>query len=228
MQQRTDLAAGMREIAPLAFGVAVYGLAFGLLAAQAQMSGLQTGVMGALVFAGSSQMVAVERLTAGAGAGAAVIAGLALNLRLLLVTASLRDTLAARPWWQTALGLHLATDENWALLHAQRAAGRAAGYWYLAGAGLILAAAWVVSTVAGATLASAMPESQAMGVDFAFSAAFIFMLRALWAGRSSLLPWMVSAGITAVAVLLTPLDPAFALVLGGAGGAAAAGASRHG
>jgi 4-azaleucine resistance transporter AzlC len=218
----------MREVLPLAFGVAVYGLAFGLLAAQAKMTGLQTGIMGTLVFAGSSQMIAVERLIAGAGAGTAILAGLALNLRLMLVTASLRGTLSARPWWQTMLGLHLSTDENWALLHARRAAGRDAGYWYLAGAGLMLAMAWVISTVAGATLAAALPQPRAIGVDFAFAAAFICILRALWTGRSSLLPWTASAGITAAAVLLTPLDPTIALILGGTGGAAAAGLAGHG
>ena|SRR5271166_128629 len=41
--------AGARDIAPLALGVAVYGLAFGLLAAQAGFSPLEIGVMGVIV-----------------------------------------------------------------------------------------------------------------------------------------------------------------------------------
>src|SRR4051812_43175121 len=81
---------GVRDITPLAFGVAIYGLAFGFLAAQAKMDELLTGAMGAFVFAGSSQIVATQRLVSGAGAMAAVLAGLALNLRILLMTASLR------------------------------------------------------------------------------------------------------------------------------------------
>lgn len=52
----------------------------------------------------------------------------------------LHCSLGMRPWWQTALGLHLSTDENWALLHAKRAQGRDFGCWYLTGAGLMLAA----------------------------------------------------------------------------------------
>ncbi|WP_245602935.1 hypothetical protein [Leisingera methylohalidivorans] len=50
---RSQVAAGLRDILPLAAGVAVYGLAFGLLAAQANRDGLQTGVMGTIVLAGS-------------------------------------------------------------------------------------------------------------------------------------------------------------------------------
>ncbi|MBY6057030.1 AzlC family ABC transporter permease [Leisingera daeponensis] len=224
---RGQLLAGLRDILPLAIGVAVYGVAFGLLAAQAQMSGLQTGVMGTIVFAGSSQIIAVERLVAGAGAGTALLAGLALNLRLLLITASLRDELAGRPWWQILLGVHLATDENWALMHAMRARGRPAGYWYLVGGGLALVAIWVLATVAGAGFAAAVPEPRAFGMDFAFTAAFIAILRSLWSGNAMLLPWAGSVAIVLLAGLLAPLDPTWTLILGGVSGAAIAGAFGH-
>ncbi|NVK13408.1 MAG: AzlC family ABC transporter permease [Rhodobacteraceae bacterium] len=220
---RDQLLAGLRDILPLAVGVGVYGVAFGLLAAQAQMSGLQTGVMGTIVFAGSSQIIAVERLVAGAGAGAALLAGLALNLRLLLITASLRDELAGRPWWQILLGVHLATDENWALMHSMRARGHRAGYWYLVGGGLGLVAVWVLATVAGAGFATAVPEPHALGMDFAFTAAFIAILRSLWSGSAMLLPWGGSIAIVLLAGMLTPLDPTWTLILGGLGGAAIAG-----
>ncbi|KIC36356.1 AzlC family protein [Leisingera sp. ANG-M7] len=215
--------AGLRDIVPLAVGVAVYGVAFGLLAAQAQMSGLQTGVMGTIVFAGSSQIIAVERLVAGAGAGTALLAGLALNLRLLLITASLRDELAGRPWWQILLGVHLATDENWALMHATRGRGRPAGYWYLVGGGLGLVTVWVLATLAGAGFASAVPEPRALGMDFAFTAAFIAILRSLWSGMAMLLPWAGSVAVVLMAGVLTPLDPTWTLILGGLGGATIAG-----
>lgn len=220
---RSQLMDGLRDILPLAVGVAVYGLAFGLLAAQAQMDGLQTGVMGTIVFAGSSQIIAVERLMTGAGAGAALLAGLALNLRLLLITASLRDELAGRPWWQILLGVHLATDENWALMHAMRARGHPAGYWYLLGGGLGLVAVWVLATVAGAGFATAVPEPRALGMDFAFTAAFIAILRSLWSGRAMLLPWAGTVAIVLLAGVLNPLDPTWTLILGGAAGAAIAG-----
>jgi len=85
---RIEALSGMRAIAPLAIGVWVYGLAFGLLASQGGFTWIETGLMGFFVFAGSSQIVAVERLAAGAGIATAFIAGIALNLRLLLITAS--------------------------------------------------------------------------------------------------------------------------------------------
>lgn len=220
---RDQLTAGLKGILPLAVGVAVYGLAFGLLAAQARMDGLQTGIMGTIVFAGSSQIIAVERLVAGAGAATAILAGLALNLRLLLITASLRHEFSGRPWWQILLGVHLATDENWALMHAARAGGHHAGYWFLVGGGLGLVSTWVLATVAGASFATAMPEPRALGMDFAFTAAFIAILRSLWSGRATLLPWGGSIAIVLATGLFAPLDPTWTLILGGLGGAVLAG-----
>ena len=146
----------VKDISPLAIGVAIYGLAFGLLAAQAAMSELQIGVMGTFVFAGASQILAVERLVAGAGAITAVVAAVAINLRMLLVTASIREVYQGRPWWQLVIGAHMTTDENWALMLATRAKGRNVGYWYLVGGGACLFLTWVISTVCGVIFARRM------------------------------------------------------------------------
>ena len=220
---RQEFLRGFRDITPLTFGVAVYGLAFGLLASQAQMNELQTGFMSAMVFAGSSQIVGVERLVAGAGAFSALVAGLTLNARILLMTAALREELAARPWWQVVLGVHLTSDENWVLMHATRAKGENVGYWYLVGGGVSLLVFWVLSTTLGVGLARALPEPRSIGIDFAFAAAFIAMLRNMWRGRPDALPWAVSIGCTACVVHFAPFDSSWALVIGGLTGSATAG-----
>jgi 4-azaleucine resistance transporter AzlC len=223
-----DLWSGAVEISPLALGVAIYGLAFGLLAAQASLTGLQVGVMGGIVFAGGSQIVAVERLVAGTGAMAALIAGIALNLRLLLVTASIRDVYAGRPAWQVLLGAHLTADENWALMLAERAKGRDVGYWYLVGGGLCLLIVWGAATVVGVLFARAIPDPKAIGMDFAFTAAFIAIARSLWKGKHQLLPWLTSVIVVVASIGSGKIDPSWALVLGGVAGAGVAGVLRHG
>ena len=220
--------AGARDILPIALGVAVYGLAFGLLAAQAGFSPLKIGVMGVVVYAGSSQIIATQQWLAGAGVAASVFAGLALNLRLLLVTASIRDVFARRPLWQTALGAHLTADENWALMLAARAKGRKVGYAYLVGGGLCQMVVWCSATVLGVVFAEAIPEPKALGMDFAFTAAFIAIARLLWRGRPDLLPWLVSLAVVVGGVKLAGAPPHWMLALGGVSGAAVAGARRDG
>ncbi|GHG80538.1 AzlC family ABC transporter permease [Pseudodonghicola xiamenensis] len=219
---RAEFRAGLRDITPLSLGVALYGLAFGLLAAQVGIKAPLTALMGLTVFAGSSQIVAVERLAAGAGMSVAILAGLALNLRLLLMTASLRDELAGRPLWQIMLGVHLTSDENWGLMHATRCRGGRAGYWYLVGGGTSLIAVWAGATMLGTGFAGLLPDLAAIGLDFAFTAAFILLLRNLWRGPGDLAPWALSAGTTLSVAVLLPVEPSWALIVGGLAGAALA------
>lgn len=226
VSRKTELLKGAKEVIPLALGAAVYGLAFGLLATQAHMDALDVGLMGTLVFAGAAQIVAVERLIAGAGAFVAIVAGIALNLRLLLMTASIRDLYAGKPTWQLMLGAHLTVDENWALMLSRRAQGERVGYWYFIGAGLTVISAWVVSTVVGASFAAALPEPKAIGMDFAFIAAFIAIARSMWRGNTDLLPWCVSFILVVVTMTTGMLTASWALIAGGLIGSITAGVRR--
>lgn len=221
---RDGVLAGARDILPLAASVAVYGLAFGLLAAQAGFTALQVGAMGAVVYAGSSQIVMTQQWLAGAGFAASVVAGLILNLRILLITASLRDVFANQPWPKVALGAHLSADENWALLLARRAEGHEVGYAYLVGGGLAQMAVWCGSTVAGVLFAHVLPDPKVLGMDFAFTAAFIAIARSLWRGRDDLWPWLVAVAVVVVGVKGLGAPAHWMLALGGFSGAAVAGA----
>lgn len=218
---------GVREIVPLAVGIAIYGLAFGLLATQAGFSPFDIAGMGVAVFAGSSQIVFTQQWLAGAGALAALAAAVALNLRILLITASIPDVFEGRPFWQVALAAHLAADENWAMLLARRAAGRVAGYRYLVGAGLVQIVVWPCATTLGALLSEAIPDPKRFGMDFAFTAAFIAIALTLFRGRADIAPWAVSVGVVVLCGVTGWLAAPWALVLGGVTGATVAGVFGH-
>lgn len=205
---------------PLAIGVGLYGAAFGLLAAQAGITFVETGAMGGLVFAGSAQFVAVERLQAGAGALAALTGGVIINIRFLLMTASLRPELRGRSWWQVLLAVHLTTDQSWALMHAARAKGDPAGYSYLLGSSTFLLVVWLLSTLSGAGLAELLPPPEQLGLDFAFTAGFIAVLVSLFkSARQDLPPWVVAAMVAAGLSLLAPQTSSWAMIAGGLAGA---------
>ena len=218
--------AGAQAILPLAFGVVIYGLAFGVLASQARLTPIEVSFMGFFVLAGSAQIVAVERLAAGAGLIAALIAACALNLRLVLVTASVRDFFANRPIWLQIIGAHLTTDENWALTIARRSQGENVGFWFLVGGGALLLLGWVTSTTLGVIFATHIPDPETYAIDFAFTAAFIAIARSLWRSRADLIPWITAVAVVISLVKLQILAPSWALVLGGISGAVVAGFQR--
>ncbi|MEM6275769.1 MAG: AzlC family ABC transporter permease [Pseudomonadota bacterium] len=209
-----EVRAGARDIAPLAIGVALYGFAFGVLAAEAGFSALGIGVMAVAVFAGASQIAAVDQfLTTGSVLGAA-LAGAALNLRYVGITASVAPALRELRWLPRGFALWGATDENLGLTMTQPADGRGA---YLLGTCLVLVPTWAASTVLGAVIGAAIPDLERFGISFAFTAAFIAMARGLWPGRSAVLPWGLTFAVTWGLVSLG-WSPALALVAGAVAG----------
>ncbi|MCM5681820.1 AzlC family ABC transporter permease [Schlegelella sp. S2-27] len=191
---------GMQRSAPLALGVAAYGLVWGALAGQAGLAPLETGLMSAAVFAGAAQFVALG-FWQGGGAHALplwpiVVTTLIVNLRFVLMSASLYPMFereAARRRWLTAFWI---SDENWALTSAELAQGRGS-VGFLLGGGLLVYGAWLLSSVAGRLAGTWLGDPARFGLDFAFTASFLALLLGLWRGRPTLLPWAVAA-ITAV------------------------------
>lgn len=217
---------GARKIIPLGFGAAAYGFAFGVLAAQVGFPFWGVGLMSAGVFAGSSQIVAVERFASEGQVLGAVIAGMALNLRYLGILASLSDVLRRTPLPKRLLAVHVTSDENWALTMAERARDPSVGDDFLIGSGLTLVAVWVTSTAMGALVGASVPDLEAYGIGFAFTAAFIAMARGMWRGRRDLFPYAVSF-VGTVSLVVVGWQTAFA-ILGGAGMGVAASTIRRG
>lgn len=204
---------GAIAILPLAFGAAIYGLAFGILAAQSGFPWWGVALMSSAVHAGSSQIVAVEQLSDGSTILGAALAGAALNLRYIGIIASLAEVLQHLPLHLRLIAIHITGDENWALTMAQRAKYPNIGAAFLLGSGSIMIAVWTGSTAIGAMLGASLPDLEKFGVGFAFTAAFIAMARGMWRGRKNAMPWL---GCFAVACLFVVygLPKAYAIIAG--------------
>ncbi|WP_208995588.1 AzlC family ABC transporter permease [Pseudovibrio sp. Alg231-02] len=202
---------GAISILPLAAGAALYGFAFGLLAAQTGFPWWSVGLMSAAVHAGSSQIVAVEQFANASTVLGAAFAGAALNLRYIGIVASLSDVLAGLSLRAKLVAIHITGDENWALTMSERAKSKDIGASFLIGSGLVMIFVWTLSTASGALVGTVLPDLERFGLGFAFTAAFIAMARGLWQGRSSILPWAVAFGL-AIAMVYLGLPKAYAIV----------------
>ncbi|WP_299737543.1 AzlC family ABC transporter permease [uncultured Roseobacter sp.] len=204
---------GAIAIIPLAVGAAIYGFAFGLLAAQVGFSWWSIGLMSAAVHAGSSQIVAVEQYAGASAVFGAALAGAALNLRYIGIVASLSDVLASLPLRAKLIAIHITGDENWALTMSERVKSKDIGASFLIGSGLVMISVWTVSTASGALVGMLLPDLERFGLGFAFTAAFIAMARGLWPGQTNSLPWVVAFG-AAVTAIGCGLPKAYAIVAG--------------
>lgn len=203
---------GARAILPLAVAVAAFGVYFGVLARSADMSPWAAIVMSATTFAGSAQFAAVSVLAAGGGAVVAVIAGALLNARYGLMGLSAAGALVG-PVWSRLLLAQLVVDETWAVAH--RTDGTI-DRDRLIGAAFVLYAAHVTSTALGALGIGGVTDPTTLGLDAAFSALFLLLLRPqLGRPRAG-----VAAALgAATALALTPLLPPGVPVVAAAGAA---------
>ena len=208
-------AAGVRLALPAMPVMAVFGLAFGTAAAQNGLTPSEATLMSALVFAGASQFIVVEMWSSAATVAGITAIGMVtavVNMRLLLMSASLRPWLGASPAWQTYPAISLLTDPGWLLISRYRSNGGADAAAFL-GSGVLLWLTWIAATAPGHALGSLMADPKRFGLDLVMPCFFIVMIVPLWRGPRPAIPWVVAG---AVALLAAELMPAWWFIMAGA------------
>jgi predicted branched-subunit amino acid permease len=177
------------------------------------------------MFAGSAQFVMVEMWKAPLPVLQIALAVFAVNLRYVLIGASLRPVFSGHPWWRKALLMHLVADENWAVTIAEHRRSGTDPY-FLFGGGLLLLCAWTGGTVAGNLLGAFIAEPEKYALDFAFVAVFAALTLSLWRDKTDLFPWIAAGLLSLLAEQWLPGK--WYIVIGGVGGALAAALPRSG
>lgn len=197
---RRGILEGARRTLPVAIGDVAFAIVLGVLARQAGMSILEVMLMSALVFAGASQFIAVGLWMTPLPVFTIVLTTLIVNLRHLLMGASLRPWLSKLPPFKAYGSAFFITDESWAFSIRNFAdGGRDASF--LLGSGLVMFVPWLCGTgighLLGATVSSRDLADWAL--DFIFTAVFTALAISMWKGKSDLLPWLVAAFVALAA-----------------------------
>lgn len=196
----SEFRAGLAAIIPATLAVIPFGLILGAAAAQKGLSPLEVGLMSALVFAGGSQFVAVDLWTDPAPWLALGFAALLVNLRYVLMSASLAGNLQAFPrFWQFVTVFFLA-DETWAFAE-RRARQTPLTTPFLLGLIPIFYVNWMVWTVFGTLIGESIRNPEAYGFDFAFTAIFIGLAAGFWKGPRTGVVMAASAAASALTYL---------------------------
>jgi predicted branched-subunit amino acid permease len=197
---------GIVAIGPMLPGTLAFGMAFGALCAQKHFSLAEVEVMMATVYGGLSQFVAVQSwpdtLTPSSIATLALLT-LTVNIRFVLMSATLRPWFGTLPSWQAYPSMLLVTDGGWLAAMRYRDHGGANATFYLAG-GIVLYLVWLVSSIPGFLLAEQLTDPKKYGVDLVMPAFYAAMLVPAWKGPRRAVPWVVSGVVALVVHWLLP------------------------
>ena len=199
---------GVRDMLPIAPGIAAWGLMTGVAMVTSGMSVFEASLMSLIVFAGSSQLAAIPLIGAGAPMWVILATGLCVNLRFVVFSLHLRPYLMHLPLWRRMVTGYLTADLSYVMFvqrfpkHGGDAAQLKAQEAYLAGNCCMNWISWVGASLLGVALSNVIPTH--WGLDFAGILALVGITCSLTSTRLR----RVSAGVAgaaAVAAFALPL-----------------------
>lgn len=201
-QPATFFKEGMRAAWPICIGYIPLGFAFGVLAQKAGFDTMDIALMSVLVFAGSSQFIAVAMLGSGAAPASIVITTFIVNLRHVLMSSSLAVHLYGASRRFLSLFAYGVTDESFAVNMVKFREGGWQPYHALA-VNHVANLAWIASTILGG-YSGKFILAGSFGIDYAMSAMFLCLLVFQLRGRLYVLTAIISGALAVVIALQIP------------------------
>lgn len=215
-QQKSQFIEGARQVLPSLPGIVPFGMIAGIAALQVGFTPVQAVSFSLFVFAGASQLAAIELLGKDAAIWVVVLTALIVNLRLIMYSASLAPYLeSVSKRWKFSLA-YLLVDQVYALALVKfRTDDIEDPRWFYLGAAIPSWLVWEGSTVAGVLLGTGVPSAWQLGfaVPLLFLALLVPTIEDLATGAAG-----VVAGVVAVAGISAPYE--LGLIIGAGAGIA--------
>ena len=197
---------GARDMAPLATGIAAWGLMTGVAMVKSGMSVVEALAMTFLVYAGSAQLASIPLIVAGAPAWVILATGFCVNLRFVVFSLHLRPYLMHLPRAQRLVHGYFTADMSYALFTrrfpqpGETAAQYSEQEAYLSGTYFLTWASWMAAGVTGIGLANLIPS--AWGLGFAGVLCLVGILCSLATTPLRLLAALLAGGASVAAYAL--------------------------
>ncbi len=202
LPRRAALRAGAFASLSLAMAMIPFGVVCGAGATGIGLDFNQSFALSWMVFAGSSQIVAMQLLAAGAPVWVIVLTGWLVNLRFMMYSAALAPHFRERSKFGRWLGAYLLTDQAFAVTLGRIAddRDRRETAWFYLGLALACWLQWQLASLAGILLGGFIPAD--WSIDFVISLTFIALIVPLLGDRL-----MRVAALVGGAVALAPQLP---------------------
>ncbi len=175
MRLNQDFFAGARAALPILLGVVPFAMISGAAAVSVGLSAFEAVGMSFIVFAGASQLVVFQLMSAGSPWIIMLLTAWIINLRFTMYSATLAPYLQRLPTWQKAPLAYMLSDQAFGVSMGRFVTDETVSRrWFYFGAALTVWTTWQVSAVTGALLGTLIPAS--WGFDFAFPLSFMALM----------------------------------------------------
>lgn len=172
---RLEFGQGVKDAIPLLLGIIPFGFIAGIATVNAGL-GIEEAVgLSVIVFAGASQLAALDLIGQDAPLAVIVVTAVVINLRMFMYSASIAPHFQALSRRLKAAVAYLLIDQAYALAIARyRTEESPPRVAYYLGVAVTLWIVWQLTTVAGVVLGTTVPES--LGLEFAVPLVFLALL----------------------------------------------------
>lgn len=204
------LLAGFKAASPIMVGYIPIGFAFGVLAASTGLNWAEAALMSLIVFAGSSQFIALDLLASASSPLIIITMTFIVNLRHMLFSAALSEHVKEWKPAEIAWFAYEITDESFAIQidrfqHGDKHKGisfMVHGFAHIS---------WIIGTILGATAGALLDKVAWIPFDFALPAMFISLLAGQIKHKNHLMVAII-CGSLSIALYQIGLSPWHVLV----------------
>ncbi|MFO7966822.1 MAG: AzlC family ABC transporter permease [Archaeoglobaceae archaeon] len=200
---RDEFFKGVKDLSPILLGVLPFSMIVGVTAVNVGIDPLQAIAMSFIMFAGASQLAAIELMSNTAPVPVVVLTALIVNLRFTMYSASLAPYLRDLSTFWKGISAYILSDQAYAVSITEFRRRKRDKTWYYLGAAFILWFTWQTGTILGVMVGSNLP--QGLSLEFAVPLTFMALLVPNLEGRASKLTALV-AGIVAIAAAELPYN----------------------
>lgn len=176
MNKKDSFAAGVHACLPTILGYLSIGFAAGVVEKTAGLSILEIALISLLMYAGSGQFIAASMIAASYSLTAIVMMIFFINLRHLLMSASMVPYFKNLTVKQNILIGSQITDETFGVATTEINNKNVNRYYWMLGLNLAAYINWVFANILGGLFGELISNPKALGIEFALPAMFAGLL----------------------------------------------------
>lgn len=185
---------GVKDAIPVMLGFIPFALVLGASAVAAGFQWYEFAFLTSTNLAGGSEFTVVSLWSNPLNIPLIVAMATLVNSRHIIMGATFALLLKGLPKKKALALLFVMIDESWAMAiaDAKKHGQQTLNIPYYLGVASLLCLTWIVFTTMGAYFAPMIGDLKQYGLDMAFTAVFLVLLKGMWQGIKPAVPWLAS------------------------------------